>query len=98
MTRFHFCCVLISAPSGSVDALEVNVSLAERWTSDGLLPDAIDLRSVGAGKCWVWGGVRWDRSGCDAISQADTSSAVRSAGLLSPYQRRAKRATETLKQ
>lgn len=66
----------------NVDALEVNVSLEEVFKNDGLLPDTIDLR-VSGGVGWEWSraGLGWGRSGCDAVSQADTSSAVERARL-----------------
>lgn len=49
------------------------MSLERRWKNDGLLPDAIDLRLAGG---LDKSGAGWGRSGCDAISQVDTSSSV----------------------
>ena len=68
-------------PMSNVDALEVNMWLVRSRESDGSLPDAIDARTAGGGWEWVRVEPGRGRAGCNAKSQADTSSPVEGAGL-----------------
>lgn len=56
-------CFLIGLATSSVESPEVNARSERSWKSDSLLPDAIDLMSVGAGPSGGRAGLGRDQAG-----------------------------------